>query len=304
MSLFADTLSVVGVSVADSLREDSLQSVWFSPYQGQGVDVTVVDSLPLFYQDQFITQDTIKLTPYHSRREFASGQEGVPLPYSPRTDSGISFILLVCLLLSSFALARSKKFLSQLVKDFVLHRERTSIFATSTAGDVRFLLLLVLQTCILGGIYIFNYFNDSQPALMVNVPPYLLLGVYTGCCLVYLLVKWLLYSFLGWIFFDKEKTSLWLESYSALIYYIGFALFPFVLLLVYFDLKISLLIAIGLLLAIFTKILMLYKWIKLFFSNLNGLFLLILYFCALEIMPCFIVWRGLIEINNNLVLKF
>ena len=30
---------------------------------------------------------------------------------------------------------------------------------------------------------------------------------------------------------------MWLESYSALIYYIGFALFPFVLFLVYFDLS-------------------------------------------------------------------
>lgn len=304
MNLFADTLSVAGVSVVDSLERDSLQSVWFSPYKNQGVDVTIVDSLPLFYQDQFVTQDTVQLTPYHSRREFASGQEGVPLPYSPRMDSGISFILLVCLLFTSFALARSKKFLLQLVKGFAFHRERTSMFAASTSGDVRFLLLPVLQTCILSGVCIFNYFNDLQPTLMVKVSPYLLLGVYISCCLVYLLVKWLLYSFLGWIFFDKEKTSLWLESYSVLIYYVGFALFPFVLLLVYFDLKISLLITIGLLLTIFTKILMLYKWIKLFFSNLNGLFLLILYFCALEIVPCLIVWQGLIEINNNLVLKF
>ncbi len=34
--------------------------------------------------------------------------------------------------------------------------------------------------------------------------------------------------FLGWTFFDKNKTNMWLESYSTLIYYIGFALFPFV----------------------------------------------------------------------------
>ena len=287
-----------------SLATDSLSVEMFSPHKDQGVDVMVVDSLPLFYQNQFVAQDTMQLTRYHSQREFASGQEGSTLPYSPRTDSGMAFILLVCLLFTSFALARSKRFLSQLVKDFVLHRERTSIFATSTAGDVRFLLLLVLQTCILSGVYIFNYFNDLQPTLMEKVPPSLLLGIYIGYCLAYLLVKWQIYSFLGWIFFDKEKTSLWLESYSALIYYVGFALFPFALFLVYFDLRISLLITIGLLLLILTKILMLYKWIKLFFSNINGLFLLILYFCALEIIPCLIVCRGLIELNNYLVLKF
>lgn len=32
--------------------------------------------------------------------------------------------------------------------------------------------------------------------------------------------------FLGWVFFDKNKTNMWLESYSTLIYYVGFALFP------------------------------------------------------------------------------
>ena len=233
-----------------------------------------------------------------------SGFEGMPLPYSPRTDDVIALVLLGCFFLSSFALARSKKFLSQQAKDFVLHRERTSIFAVSTAADVRYLLLLVLQTCILSGICIFNYFNDVQPVLMEEVSPRLLLGVYVLACLLYLLFKWMLYSFLGWVFFDKNRTSLWLESYSTLIYYLGFFLFPFVLFLVYFDLKIIFLVSIGLFLIIFTKILMFYKWLKLFFDNISSIFLLILYFCALEIIPCLLLYQGLRELNNILVIKF
>ena len=233
-----------------------------------------------------------------------SGFEGMPLPYSPRTDDVVALILLTCFFLSSFALARSKKFLSQQAKDFVLHRERTSIFAVSTAADVRYLLLLVLQTCILSGICIFNYFNDVQPALMEEVSPRLLLGVYILACLLYLLFKWMLYSFLGWVFFDKNRTSLWLESYSTLIYYLGFTLFPFALFIVYFDLSLQLTIIIGLILAFFTKILMLYKWLKLFCNNLHGGFLLILYFCALEIMPCLMLYQGVIQLNDYLIIKF
>ena len=132
---------------------------------------------------------------------------------------------------SAYVLARSKKFLLQQVKDFMLHRERTSIFASSTAADMRYLLLLIVQTCVLGGVCIFNYFNDIWPALMERVSPHILLGVYVAVCLLYLLFKWILYSFLGWVFFDKSKTDIWLESYSTLIYYLGFALFPFVLFL-------------------------------------------------------------------------
>ena len=266
------------------------------------------DTLSLLQQKQIspakADSDSLQLADLHAVQEVDSGFEGTPISYSPRTDDAIALTLLVCFFLSSIALARGKKFLSQQVKDFVLHRERTSIFDSSTAADVRYLLVLVLQTCVLSGITFLNYFHDTCPALMDHVSSLLLLGIYVGFCLAYFLLKWLLYVFLGWTFFDKNKTNIWLESYSALIYYVGFALFPFVLFLVYFDLSLTNLVIIGSIILIFTKILMFYKWIKLFFHQFSGLFLLILYFCALEIVPCLLLYQGMIQMNNILLIKF
>ena len=266
------------------------------------------DTLSLLQQKQIspakADSDSLQLADLHAVQEVDSGFEGTPISYSPRTDDAIALTLLVCFFLSSIALARGKKFLSQQVKDFVLHRERTSIFDSSTAADVRYLLVLVLQTCVLSGITFLNYFHDTCPALMDHVSSLLLLGIYVGFCLAYFLLKWLLYMFLGWTFFDKNKTNIWLESYSALIYYVGFALFPFVLFLVYFDLSLTNLVIIGSIILIFTKIFMFYKWIKLFFHQFSGLFLLILYFCALEILPCLLLYQGMIQINNILLIKF
>lgn len=266
------------------------------------------DTLSLLQQKQIspakADSDSLQLADLHAVQEVDSGFEGTPISYSPRTDDAIALTLLVCFFLSSIALARGKKFLSQQVKDFVLHRERTSIFDSSTAADVRYLLVLVLQTCVLSGITFLNYFHDTCPALMDHVSSLLLLGIYVGFCLAYFLLKWLLYMFLGWTFFDKNKTNIWLESYSALIHYVGFALFPFVLFLVYFDLSLTNLVIIGSIILIFTKILMFYKWIKLFFHQFSGLFLLILYFCALEIVPCLLLYQGMIQMNNILLIKF
>jgi len=265
------------------------------------------DTLSLLQQKQIspakADSDSLQLADLHAVQEVDSGFEGTPISYSPRTDDAIALTLLACFFLSSIALARGKKFLSQQVKDFVLHRERTSIFDSSTAADVRYLLVLVLQTCVLSGITFLNYFHDTCPALMDHVSSLLLLGIYVGFCLAYFLLKWLLYMFLGWTFFDKNKTNIWLESYSALIYYAGFALFPFVLFLVYFDLSLTNLVIIGSIILIFTKILMFYKWIKLFFHQFSGLFLLILYFCALEIVPCLLLYQGMIQMNNILLIK-
>ena len=266
------------------------------------------DTLSLLQQKQIspakADSDSLQLADLHAVQEVDSGFEVTPISYSPRTDDAIALTLLACFFLSSIALARGKKFLSQQVKDFVLHRERTSIFDSSTAADVRYLLVLVLQTCVLSGITFLNYFHDTCPALMDHVSSLLLLGIYVGFCLAYFLLKWLLYMFLGWTFFDKNKTNIWLESYSALIYYVGFALFPFVLFLVYFDLSLTNLVIIGSIILIFTKILMFYKWIKLFFHQFSGLFLLILYFCALEIVPCLLLYQGMIQMNNILLIKF
>ena len=266
------------------------------------------DTLSLLRQNQTspakADTDSLQLVDLHAVQEVDSGFEGTPISYPPRTDDAIALTLLACFFLSSIALARGKKFLSQQVKDFVLHRERTSIFDSSTAADVRYLLVLVLQTCVLSGITFLNYFHDTCPALMNQVSPLLLLGIYVGFCLAYFLLKWLIYMFLGWTFFDKNKTNIWLESYSALIYYVGFALFPFVLFLVYFDLSLTNLVIIGSIILIFTKILMFYKWIKLFFHQFSGLFLLILYFCALEIVPCLLLYQGMIRMNNILLIKF
>ena len=229
--------------------------------------------------------------------------EGIPLPYSPQTDDVITCVLLSCFFVSAYVLSRNRKFLAELVSDFVLHRERASIFSTSTASDMRSLLLLILQTCVLAGLCLFTYFNDSQPEIVQYIHPSVLLGIYIGVCVSYLFLKWLLYSFLGWIFFDENKTSIWMESYFALLYYLGFALFPFALFMVYFDLSPGLVLLIGLILGVFIKILMLYKWIKLFCHHLHGYLLLIVYFCALEIMPCFALYQGVIQLNEYLIIK-
>lgn len=232
------------------------------------------------------------------------GMERIPIPYSLRMDDGVTVILLCCFFLSAYILSHSHKLLLQLMKNFLLHRERTSIFTTSTATDMRYLLLLILQACVLAGICLFGHFKDVVPGLIAHVPPGILLGAYTGTCLLYLFLKWLLYSFLGWIFLDKSTLSLWIDSYSTLLYYLGFILFPLALFIVYFNLSILQTVIMGLFLVLSTKILMFYKWLKLFCHNLRGCLFLILYFCALEIMPCLVLYQGMMRLNEFLIIKF
>ena len=105
-------------------------------------------------------------------------EQGIPLPYIPGRDDTIALLLLCCFLLSSYILSRSRKFLLQLGKDFIMHRERASIFAISSGTDIRFLLVLILQTCILAGIYLFVCFSDLYPEIIHTTPSSFLLAGY------------------------------------------------------------------------------------------------------------------------------
>lgn len=232
------------------------------------------------------------------------GVQGIPLPYSPRMDDGVAAVLLACFFMSAYVLSRSRKFLLQLVKDFLLNRERTSIFDTSTSSDMRYLLLLIFQTCVMSGVCLFNYFTEVNPLLIAHLRPFSLLVTYIGVSLLYLFFKWLLYSVIGWIFFNNGKVTIWFESYSTLLYYLGFSLFLLSLFVVYFNLDLKITLIIGAVLAVFLKILIFYKWLKLFCEDLHGALLLILYFCALEIVPCLMWYRGLVHLNDLLIIKF
>lgn len=234
----------------------------------------------------------------------AAISEAGALPYSPARDDGIALVLLGCFFLSSYVLAHSYNFLLQLGSCFLLHRDRASIFGTSVGSDVRYMLLLVLQTCVLTGLYVFVCFNAACPELVGRIGSMALLGVCVAGCIIYLCLKWLVYTLLGWTFLDKQTSDFWAESYATIIYYFGFLLSPFLLLVIYLHFSLQISVIIGLFLLGLVKILILYKWIKLFCYNLFGGLLLILYFCALEIIPCVMFYKGMTQLNDYLIINF
>ena len=114
----------------------------------------------------------------------------------------------------------------------------------------------------------------------------------------------MLFRSINWIFFNKTRNIIWLESYFNVVIGAGFLLFPIVLLIVYFDLSPQIApYSIGFVIII-AKILLFYKCFSNFFNKLYGAFHLILYFCAFEILPDIVLWKGIILANNILVLNF
>lgn len=230
--------------------------------------------------------------------------EGIPLPYLPSHDNSLLVILMVCLLITVVALSRNGKYLIQLAHNFTRLRQRSLMLTEQTMGDERSLLLLTMQSLLIVATMMFYLAKESHPDLTASYHTLVWIGLYFAITLCYFLTKSVLYRFIGWIFFDKKKTSLWMDSYSTLIYYFSLLLFPILLFAMVLNLSASHSFVFTLIFLSISKILMIYRWIKLFCENLYGVFLIIVYFCALEVLPCILLYDSMIQVTDYLITKF
>ncbi len=229
------------------------------------------------------------------------GIAGDPLPYRFRSDDYVSGVLILSFFLVAWVIAHSWHFLVGSIKDFFYTRERENMFDSRTDTELRGQLFLVFQTCFVLGLLFFDYTQECMTEVFNIVSPYQILGMGVGVCLAYYVIKLLLYEFVNAVFFDARKATRWREAYFLSILSIGLLLLPVSLLVVYFDIGFSTLSILFSMIVISIKTMLLYKCGSIFFNYRFGGVHLILYFCALEIVPALVLWRALAFANNYLL---
>jgi len=237
------------------------------------------------------------------RIPFLNGMSGEPLPYLLHTDWMVTTLLLICILLTTIAFAKEKKYLLNRLKSSIASRERASMFDEATTTDVRYTFLLVLHSCILLGLCIYHYYTQAMPALLEKTVHIYLLGGAILLVFFLFIIKCALYGFINWTFFQKVKNSAWMTSFFNLFIWLGILLLPVILVIIYFDISSQISLYLIGFLIIFAKISLFWKCFSNFFEKIHGAFHLILYFCALEILPDLIFWKGIELLNNNLILN-
>lgn len=257
------------------------------------------DSSRMAYEETLFPQ-----SPYdHPEVDFRySGMTSAPVPYLLRNDDGVTSLLLCCFLMIMVIFARSGKYMRQQVQDFFFDRtDRQSLFSVATGREMRHTLFLYLHTGLLAALFAFDYTVAVCDLFMAPVTHFQLMGIYVLCCWAFLGARQLLYSFVNWIFFDKEQRGAWMKSYSFLVASEGLLLFPLALVMVYSNLPVfyvvwSLCILLGM-----VKLLLFYKTFGIFFSKNHGFLHLIVYFCALEILPAYAFWKALMLTIETLI---
>ncbi len=233
------------------------------------------------------------------------GAAGDPVPYTVAGDNFVTSLLLLALYWHVLPLLSHVSLSSGSTQSFFCTPRFGTTVITETSTELRFQLFLVLQTCLLVAIGYFLYSRASISDTF-TIEQYQVISIYAGYVAAYFLFKALLYSIAGWVFFDKKKKRTMDEGLSLLCYRVKeYFCSLLVMLLTYFDFSLQAAV-------IYTlyssrnqsKYCHFIRVIIIFFRR-NGAFLqIILYFCALEVVPLSALWGGLVLISHYLKINF
>ncbi|MGN1263659.1 MAG: DUF4271 domain-containing protein, partial [Prevotella sp.] len=226
------------------------------------------------------------------------GMAGDPVPYTVRNDDMITGLLMVSFILVVVALSNLYRLIVRNVKDILYVKQREETIITQTSSEVRFQFFLLVQACLQFAIFQYFYTMHFIGDTFVLASQYHLIGIYFAMYMAYYLCKGILYSVVNTVFFGSKKSMQWMQWFLFITAMGGVILFPVTLLQVYFDLQIQNVTFYLAIVLILVKMLSIYKGYFIFFNRAGGFIQIILYFCALEIVPAALFW-GLLAITGN-----
>lgn len=232
------------------------------------------------------------------------GFDGEPMPQTLRDTPAVTTVLLICFLLLAYALKDNHKYIGHRLKNLFVQKRRASLFDDAADANHGFMALLAFVSCALSGVCLYKYCITIEPFLPDHASALLLLGIYTACVCVCVLLKWGTYGFVNWIFFDEEQKKSWNRTCFDLLGSVSLLLFPLLLVSVYLNVDFQISNYLMLLVLLIAELVLLYKCNRNFFSQFYGFLHFILYFCTLELVPLILFWKVIDYINNILILKF
>lgn len=305
IALPADTLAADSAALA--LQPSPLSPVVSGEESAPETDATALfsldpdaESVPLA---PFATPDDVRL-PFFSLSEVeipeAAGFTGELLPYSFRTDDGVTGALLLCFFLTSWVISHSWVFLRTHLLSFLRPQPGADGDFERTGSETRGVIFLFLQTAFVLSILYYGHLRFHAPAASLPESPYPVLGLTSAILILFVLLKVAVCQLVNHVFFSRAQCGQWAESYVFSIVWFGLLALPVALLVVFLDLDFQVQQILLFCILLLVKMTLFFRYFRTFFPFRAGWLHLILYLCALEITPALTLWRILFWASTNL----
>ena len=270
------------------------------PGHDRGHNMLDVD-IPQYYHEGFFSKDTL----FHP--ELRGGRNGVagdPVPYTVHADNLLTGLLLLCFIMIVIAFSNVKNFLLRQFKSFFFFSHEAASEVSETALELRFQFFLVVLASLLISLLFYFYTLYYIGETYILRSPYYLILIFWGILLAYYLLKAMLYTVVNLILFDGKRNKQWIRSFLFISSAEGILMFPAMMVKGYFDISIESAAIYVVVVLTIIKILTFYKCFIIFFSRNVVKLQIILYFCALEMVPLLFVWSILNATANMLKINF
>lgn len=291
--MFDTTPEIPIDSVSFYLRNDTVVQKTDSLRVGfSSFEYLHTDSTRLFFQ----TDSTVVLA---AREQLAQGFSGIPLPFSQTIQSVFFLLFVLCFVFLAFwfnkegptLIANFKNIFSGGVRNRTVFKEQ--ITATGTWSE----LFLVLQTVLISTIVFFTFsWSRGVSAFSLQKAAVLFGAVFLGI-LLFVVVKYLVYRLIDYVFAEWGMSE-WTEKYFRVVELSGLLIFIPALIYVFVPEYDK--IALYSLFIVFFIIAVVVFWnlLNIFAKNKIGLFNYFLYLCAIEIVPFFLIYKGVLLMIN------
>lgn len=221
-----------------------------------------------------------------------SGIKGDKLPYNAIYDNGLFILIFSILLLVLISIRKGRVLFGQI---FTKERRGGGNEIKSTVTEWQLSTSLILLTFVMCGITLFYFTSLLQPGITAGTPlkPIAVASAAVAAVFIFQQVAiWII----GYIFFSaKEATEMCKKNLS--FYLIpGIILILPVIVMIYFPGILAAGVLTAVIAAVLLRIVFLCSIFKFFLHNIYSLFYIILYLCAVEIIPLFVMYYCIVGV--------
>jgi len=230
--------------------------------------------------------------------------KNIPLAVRNEANNWGFILFFICFFIIVSIINNRNRFLLSMFSGLFRNKDRHNMFYETVTNESLNKFFLSIQTILLLSIIFYCYALHEQFSSLTTFAKMLLfLGKSSLLFIAFFLYKFLTYSILGNIFFRKETVLQWNDDFFSIISLNGIFLFLPTLILFYVESAFYICLYFLSFYLILNLFFIFYKIYVLFFQGKRLLLYFILYLCAQEIIPLYLVYRGvvyLIEQKNTL----
>ena len=220
-------------------------------------------------------------------------------PYALAYDNSVIMIVTVIFLACVFVLFRGKHLLAGRMSSFFSNKIASGgENGSDSTMEVQHNIILTVVGCLsLGLIFTATALTYEEGRQLVEPSPVGFLLKLSLWLMMVVVARGMVYSFVNWVFFDREPSVRWKGAYYFLISLSALILYPLAMLKVFLGVGNTVVTICLLGLIITHKLLLFCKMFVNFRPRFHGSLLFFLYFCSVEILPTLVVWQ-LLFANN------